>query len=305
MINRVRQFCKSSYQPTHLTLKKILRKVKLSPPNEHAHKKGAGAFLFAPLRATLTVEAAMVLPLFLMVMVEVLQYGAVMDTAVKLGTAMTETSKEMAIGAYLKKYGKNTDDIPDIIVTVLSDASAYGLITKQVGDTSSVEMLSTLGSSFLQNDETIDLILTYNINTPFGILNLRRFFLQRARVRAWTGRVPPGSEETDDKDNEEEYVYVTTTGSVYHEDPDCSHLKLSVRAVTASSLEARRNNGGAKYYACEKCGDSHATGIVYITTQGNRYHSDSNCSGLKRTVRQMTKEEAGNLKACSRCGQSS
>jgi hypothetical protein len=296
--------CGSSlFQYTHLKKKKIFRKAKLSPPNTNAQKQDTGTFFFAPLRGTLTVEAAIVLPLFLMVMVAVLQYGSVMGTAARFGASMTETGKQMAIAAYLTKYGGNADQAPGIAGVALSEVYAQSKIMSQVGDTSNVKNANMLLSSFLKKDETIDLVLTYQIRSPFGIVQLPgNMFLQRARVRAWTGRVPPDSNSSDNNDAQDTYVYVTTTGSVYHDDPDCTHLRLSIREVDAASLTTLRNSSGGKYHACEKCGEASPGGTVYITNEGDRYHSSVNCSGLKRTVRQITKEEAGSLQACSRCG---
>ena len=97
-------------------------------------------------------------------------------------------------------------------------------------------------------------------------------------------------------------MYVTATGSVYHEDTECTHLKLSIRPVEKTSLSDMRNHNGAIYHACEKCGDN-AGNTVYITNEGNRYHSSLSCSGLKRTVKQITREEASQMRACKKCGQ--
>lgn len=284
-------------------LKKNNRKAKLSPPESSAQKGDTGAFFFAPLRGTLTVEAAVVLPLFLMVMIAVLQFGSVMGTASKFGTALSDTGKTMAVAAYVTKYGGDTKSAPGIAAVALSEAYAQGKVMSQAGDTSMVKNANMLLSSFLKEDETIDLVLTYQLRSPFGAVKLPgNFFLQRARVRAWTGRTLPEAEGTDEEETAGEYVYVTETGTVYHEDPDCTHLKLSIRLVDSGSLETLRNSSGGKYHACEKCGDASPQGMVYITNEGNRYHSSLSCSGLKRTVRQVSRDDIGNLRACSKCG---
>lgn len=282
---------------------KKYRKAKLSPPKVNAQKEGTGAFFFAPLRGTLTVEAAVVLPLFLMVMIAVLQFCSVMGTAIKLGSALSDTGKTMAAAAYVTKYGGNTEKAPGIAAVALSEVYAQGTVTAQAGDISAVKNVNMLLSSFLKEDEAIDLVMTYQLRSPFSIVKLPgNFFIQRARVRAWTGRTLPGDGGADSGEVDGSYVYVTETGSVYHDDPDCTHLRLSIRLVDAGSLDSLRNNGGEKYHACEKCGDSSLKGMVYITNEGNRYHSSLGCSGLKRTVRQVSKEDIGNLRACSKCG---
>lgn len=148
----------------------------------------------------------------------------------------------------------------------------------------------------------IDLVLTYQIRSPAALIRLPGyFFLQRARVRAWTGR-DTGGDGAGAGSAGADCVYVTETGSVYHEDPNCTHLKLKIRQVNKADLETLRNSGGGKYHDCEKCGGAAAGGMVYITEDGNRCHSSLSCSGLKRGVRQVPREELGTMRACSRCG---
>lgn len=46
-----------------------------------------------------------------------------------------------------------------------------------------------------------------------------------------------------------------------------------------------------------------AFGRLYITNQGDCYHKDLGCSGIKRTVRMIRLSEVGTRRPCSRCGQ--
>lgn len=284
----------------------FIRKEKLSPPNPFARKQSTGAFFFAPLRAVLTVEAAIILPLFLFFMIAAMQYAAAMETAVKFGTALADTGKSLAAASYVTKYGGNTEGVSEMAAGVLTAAYAKGQILSKAGDTSAVKNTNLLLSSFLEEDEMIDLVLTYQIRTPIGAVKLPgNFFIQRARVRAWTGR--EGSENADGsgkEDGEEDYVYVAATGSVYHEDPDCTHLKLSIREIDPGALDTLRNNNGGIYHSCEKCGNNSAGGTVYITKEGNRYHTSLSCSGLKRTVRQVRRDSLDGMRVCSKCGKS-
>ena len=288
---------------SHLT-KIIKRKEKLSPREMYFNWTDIGAFLFAPFRGTLSVEAAMVLPFFLFVMISALQYGNVMETAVKFGTALTDTGKSMAAAAYGVKYGGNTEGIPEMAAGALSAAYAYAKVTEKAGESSSVKNANMALSSFLQEDEMIDLVLTYQVKSPIRIIPLPgNFFIQKAEVRAWTGRVLTGGEGGTDGSSEDfDYVYVAENGVVYHDNPDCTHLSLSIRAVDVESLDTLRNNDGSIYHKCERCTGGYISSTVYITEDGNRYHSSLGCSGLKRTVREVHRDEAGNMKACSKCG---
>lgn len=100
---------------------------------------------------------------------------------------------------------------------------------------------------------------------------------------------------------EEEYVYVTEYGSSYHRNRDCSHLKVTIVSVTLDELKSKRNNSGNKYYACEKCGGN-GSGILFITPEGDKYHSSSSCSGLKRSIKTVKLSEVEGRSPCGTCG---
>lgn len=283
---------------------KKIRKDKLSPRKTYILSKNAGAFFLAPLSGTLTVEAAMVLPVFLFFMIAVLQYGRVMETAVKFGTALSETGRAMAAAAYLSEYGGEPGEGAKTAAGMLSAAYAKRKVLAKSGDHSSVKNVNMVLSSFLETEDRIDLVLTYQIRTPISGIHLPgNFFLQRASVRAWTGRAGSGGgkqEGEQESETSSESVYVAATGRVYHDDPECTHLKLSIREVDRNAVDTLRSRGGAKYHACEKCGAGSGSS-VYITNEGNRYHSSLSCSGLKRTVSQVERDQCS-LPACSKCG---
>ena len=48
-------------------------------------------------------------------------------------------------------------------------------------------------------------------------------------------------------------VYMTDNGSVYHDDYNCSYLRLSIRYVPYEELDWIRNEIGGRYHACDKC----------------------------------------------------
>lgn len=98
----------------------------------------------------------------------------------------------------------------------------------------------------------------------------------------------------------ESYVYITPDGSVYHLFGDCTHLSLSVRQVSAAYAENAKNQYGQRYRSCSLCRPA-AAGKVYIAAEGECYHCERDCSGLKRTVKSVPLSEAGGRSCCQRC----
>lgn len=118
-------------------------------------------------------------------------------------------------------------------------------------------------------------------------------------ARKWTGYdVTHGASSAE----EEEYVYVTENGSVYHRDRECRHLKVTILVTNSSEVINRRNDYGEKYKACERCAKGSATGLLFITATGDRYHNSASCSSLKRSVKTVSLKEVEGWDACSVCG---
>ena len=115
---------------------------------------------------------------------------------------------------------------------------------------------------------------------------------QKAVCRAWIGFTGLETEEI--------YVYITPSGSVYHLFYDCTHLKLSVQSVARTVAVNSKNSNGEKYRKCSVCKEPEGL-FVYITSEGECYHSERTCSGLKRTVRQVPISQVKNRSCCMRC----
>ncbi|MDO4340162.1 MAG: hypothetical protein Q4C91_19065 [Eubacteriales bacterium] len=138
-----------------------------------------------------------------------------------------------------------------------------------------------------------------------GLIPLPKVWMHNTvKVHAWTGKDFEVFQDGESADGEnEEMVYVTESGSVYHKKPDCTYLDLSINRASGSAVASMRNAYGECYGACEICSrNQKPAGSVYITKTGNRYHNLESCSGLKRTVRMVKHSHAEGMGACSRCG---
>ncbi len=100
----------------------------------------------------------------------------------------------------------------------------------------------------------------------------------------------------------EDIVYMTESGTVYHESRACSYLNVVVRPVAWDTIEQERNSFGRKYSLCERCDDRDVKETVYISAGGTKYHLFAGCPALKRTVTEKSRKEVEDVPACHKCG---
>ena len=83
-------------------------------------------------------------------------------------------------------------------------------------------------------------------------------------------------------------------------DLSCTHLSLDISVD--EDVEKYRNKR-TQYKPCDKC-TKHEKGdfsCVYIAKEGESYHTDLGCSGLKRTVKQVDLSTLKGMRPCTRC----
>lgn len=282
------------------------KKEKLSKKEKYVFPAGRKRHTGERAKGSMTLETACVLPLFLFAMLAVLQFAKIETVSSALLAGMQDTAKEMAAYAYIRELGVSAGDnvAGELLTGGISAAYAKSNVEKKANLKASDGSISLWKSSFLQ-DEMIDLAVTYEAGNTYTVLPVPKVKAAlRTRVRAWTGRDGNGSgtqEKGGEESEKEETVYVTETGTVYHKDENCTHIKLSIQTVSREQAKSLRNKSGGKYHACERCGGG-AGGQVYITDYGDRYHSSLGCSGLKRSVLSVPVSEVKDWRACSKCG---
>lgn len=279
--------------------------------------------------ASLTVEAALVMPIFLFFMIAFLYFIQIFTVQEQIQSSLTKMGLNLSKTAYFCKDFPEIEEILDfdqsvfgeefdIGLTELADSLMSGsmlrlyaakyLDTDQINNsciTDGFDGISFSLSSILNSEDYIDIIVAYKIHIPIKIFTLGDMnMLQRVRLRAWTGyevAAVYGTETASDGDGT--IVYITETGSVYHKNQNCSHIKLSVTEVYGIPTD-QRNDSGAKYYRCEACctGKEDENAYYYITSDGTRYHSRRDCSKIKRSVKEIQLSEVGDRQPCKRCG---
>lgn len=270
-------------------------------------------------RGSTTVEACLVVPLFLFFMLAMTDMLMLFIADAHIHQSLAEAAGYTAQYAYLEQ--------------VLINKASIG----QSGQTDSIEKQKPSSGTISEKDSSLNTL----INTALMIQKFREylgdnFYVQKIISGGKNGiiisvepdadnpkifiaravfcgqlKVPlignvtvPLTEQIRQKaflgySSEEEvsdtYVYVTPNESVYHTKRSCTHLSLSVSSASGSRKD--------DYTACRFCGKKDLTDDkIYLTRTTNVYHTDSNCSGLKRTVKRIKKSEAVGLNPCSRCG---
>lgn len=290
-------------------------------------------------RGSMTVEAALALPLYIFFLCNVLFLMEAVRMESSLDAALHETGMQICEYAGLAREteqlvadgmgGRSNEETKEdpaeertadglLVSTVLAEGYTQSKVLQYLGGVEAVNRsciaggaagLSFLRSSILNGDDYIDLWVDYQIRPFIPLLGPAVYSLQnRFYAHAFTGYDAAHGNE-DENSLTEEMVYVTPNGRVYHRSRECTYLKPSIRAVQAKDLDSLRNSSGGRYHACEICHPAKG-GIVLITDDGDRYHvnrrGQSICSGIKRTVMEVPLSSVSDrLPGCSKCGGSS
>ena len=260
-----------------------------TPHSTYHHGKASTS---TPLKASMTIEAALAVPVFFFAVVCLIYLFEIMAVQTSVRSGLDYAGKRMMQESYPLSIA-DPGTIEEYLVNVIgAERIERSIIT---GGSTGIDCSS---SNMSLRTGIGKLTAEYQIRIPVPMFLMEGIpRTESIRIKAWTGYEKEYLGLT-----EEETVYVTESGIVYHKDYHCTYLDLSIQMVAAGSVEDLRNKDGGKYYACRICG-SKEHGQVYITDSGNKYHGSLSCSGLKRTVYAIPVSEAIGKGACTRCGQ--
>lgn len=264
-------------------------------------------------KASLSVEAAMCFCLFIIAMAILIMPFDMMNTNRKvrgIAEAICKDSCQYAYTYYRLKgekreeKGENYDhDAMKNIKGVFSGGAigsfAVAKINREISD-KNISNINGILSSCMSDGEAICIRIDYKYSLPIGILGKNSIDQTVvAKRRAWIG--VDGGKMKESNSGEDEYVYIGKNSTRYHIDPKCHYLYNDLRPVALSTISSIRNDNGAIYQPCERCGGR--TGeIVYIMPSGTRYHSDRNCNAIIAYVQRVKLSDVEHLGVCSYCG---
>lgn len=233
--------------------------------------------------ASLTLEAALVFPVFLFLLVGLLFFFRVLQVS-----HMTYGALELA-GSRLSLEAKE-EEAPFARMA----GYFYGALIKEQFPFEYIKA-GYGGIRWTKTElsgEYVDVWIHYDCRMPVHLPGLRNIpITQRIKIKKWIG-----CENGFAQEGTGTWVYVTPNGSVYHSSRDCTHLRLSIHRM------GKQEAGQAGYQPCSFCGDTPGLyGYYYVTDEGKKYHTKLGCSGLKRTLYMVRLSDVDGLGACSRC----
>ena len=275
-----------------------------------------------PLYAGITLETAIVLPLFLFMMFIMMYPLKIMEAERKLQNTMETVGKRLASAEYIQSVGEGflSEDgkYTDLIMSAADGAEEAGslavILAAAAGGPFRDLMFSSDTAVFSEAEEAdSDMFyakLEYEPELPFlGYdLNAGRKSLVVNR-RAWVGseggrgRSKYGDEIEGEEAEEDRTVYLGKTATVYHVDPKCHYLSNVLETADAAAVSGMRNESGGKYHACPSCKPGNS-GTVFYFANGSAYHSSPDCKAITAYARAVPLSEVEGMRVCSYCGKS-
>ncbi len=255
--------------------------------------KRKAPFYASFLRASLTIEASIIIPLFITLMVFGMYTFRLLQVHSIVQQSINNASRTMAV-----TLGNIPNEGETVLLASTVAMAALELKEREVP----LEFIDggPLGFDFLESTADgnyIDLKVTYRMTFPVGLLGDYTYEInQRARCRKWVG-YDKNENETDGN-----YVYITDHGEAYHTNYFCTYLNPSVHKVAKDEVSEKRNKSGGRYEKCQRCGKTKPGAFLYITDYGTSYHNDVNCTEIKHNIKKVLLEEVKDtMRPCSKC----
>lgn len=296
---------------THHCFRTKSLQVPCFPPNtifccEYQSKKRVLPFTFEMnFSASMTVEAALVLPMFLFLAYALLLPIRWIDTQRKVQMITEYFCEDLSQYAYIAERWNDKFSEKDFGLDpqIFSDGAAGLFLKGKVGGYADDV---TINVSRVPDEENhICFEVTYTEKIPyFSVLSKGVSMNAAARRRCWTGLDGKLKENGDNaiSESEETMVYVGAGMGRYHLSAECHYISNQYECIPLSQIAAKRTSGGKKLTACSACaGDCKSGDMVYVTSEGTHYHKVTTCNAMVSYVRKVPLSEVEHLGCCSYC----
>lgn len=270
------------------------------------------------LSAGMTVEASIVLPLFIFFFLNLSSAIEMIRLHGNLELALWNIGNQMSAYGCMLSNGEEISKSSDWWDQAAGVAFSYFYVKETIGSFLGKQYLEESpvyngidGLQFWESDiftegDEFEIIVTYKVSPYSDMVSFFPFrMMNRYYGHIWSGYELP----MEDSENVT-WVYITEHGKVYHKNSNCSHIKLSIQETTLQNALGSFNSNGGRYQTCILCGSGSDgklkqygnINVVWITSDGNAIHYSRDCSGLKRTVSKVRLDEVAGYLPCSRCG---
>lgn len=276
--------------------------------------------------ASLTIEAAFSLSLFLLMSSAILQPLLWLDRQRKVQSAAEVFCGELSQYAYIEKFlagdqeiceelekGDHTQGAESLNTGFLrdgsfSEAAANLWLLGKIRETD-INMASVRIKKAEVPDDAANICfeLEYTEKVPFFPVPSGKIIMRAAvKRRSWIGLNGKLKENGENGENsgasEGEMVYVGANMGRYHWFRDCHYISNQYKSIPVNRAGSERNSFGKKYTACSSCArKGNSSGEVYITLSGEHYHTTPDCKAMISYVRLVPLKEVEYLGACSYC----
>ncbi len=299
----------SPSKPTHIKLHFFGKEKTLVSEKERAWNIPS-----LELIGSMTIEASLCLTVFLIFMISLGQLFLVMQLQIRMQKVLEQVGNEVAQYSYLNSQIKLwesdsqlIEELEEYLLAEFSEEAIRMRFVDVMGQEALEHSVLTEGaagisfeeSSLLREHHRLRLVVSYQIRLPITLFGWGDITLRQQCYRyALMGDKEPDRQV----EHTEELVYVTKNRQVYHRTLSCSYLNLSIRSVSMSQVADLRNASGGKYDPCERCEPTGWEDVVYLTEDGDRFHDEWDCAGLRRHITSLPIHEVEDLRPCSRCG---
>lgn len=273
---------------------------------------------YVTLNASVTVEASLVMPLFVFAIVSLIQMMILMNVQLKMQSALYHQTMKAAGYSFLAESVEQC--LPDeimkedyrtavsIVENGITELLVKHMVINELGD-DFFEMPWICGGeeginvifSLSADERDIDVILSYDLKLMYNFFGIGRVpVTARAVLSKWTGVTR--LDKTDSSEEDKGNVYITKSGTVYHIYKDCTYLFVKLTKIKYSDVESKRNASGGKYYPCSACiKNISEPEYVYVSQYGECYHSDEKCKRIYRNIIEVSADEVSGRSICSKC----
>ena len=222
----------------------------------------------------MTLEASLIVPIFLIVLLMLTSAGEILMIHQQISHGACEAAKRAAVNEYrIRQKKKSGSDLSGFSAKAAFLAAVNrkfldhsALIGGSAGAAAACRLTLTSKGEYIVS-------VRYYIRKTMPFLSTHTVsYEQSVRQKSMTGYVPDGDEL------KKGCVYITPHVEKYR-------------------------NKRTQYKPCDKC-TKHEKGdfsCVYIAKEGESYHTDLGCSGLKRTVKQVDLSTLKGMRPCTRC----